>query len=131
MQEGDALTRRNCTGMADTDRTAHPEVTRKDVRAAPGRNGSRARSLPARARADNRAAAPAWDWSADELSVDDLAELRAGVSALRELVAELERAAARTRERERELRDALRKLAAAGLWQRRRLTRELRGQRLL
>jgi hypothetical protein len=91
--------------MADTDRTAHPEVTRKDVRAAPGRNGSRARSLPARARADDRAAAPAWDWSADELSVDELAELRAGVSALRELVAELERAAARTRERERELRE--------------------------
>jgi hypothetical protein len=114
--------------MADTDRTAHPEVTRRDVRAAPGRNGSRARS---RARADDRAAAPAWDWSADEFSVDELAELRAGVSALRELVAELERAAARTRERERELRDALRKLAAAGLWERRRLTRELRGQRLL
>jgi hypothetical protein len=117
--------------MADSDRTAYREVTRRELRAPPARSGTRPGRLPARARADERPAAPAWDWSAEELSADELAELRAGVSALRELVAELERAAARARERERELRGALQKLAGAGLWQRRRLTREMRAHRLL
>jgi hypothetical protein len=53
------------------------------------------------------------------------------VSALGEPVAELERVAARSREREQELRRALQKLAAAGVRERRRLTGELRGRGLL
>jgi hypothetical protein len=101
-------------------------VTRQELRAPLAASGTRLGRLPARARADDRAAAPAWDWSADEL-----AELRAAVSVLRELVAELERAAARGRGREQELRGALQRLAAARLWQRRRLTGELRGRGLL
>ena len=117
--------------MADSDRTADREVTRQEPRPPLARSGTRPGSLPARARADDRAAAPAWNWSADELSADELAKLRAAVSVLRDQVAELEPAVARARERERELRGALRKLAAAGLWQRRRLTRELRGHGLL
>jgi hypothetical protein len=117
--------------MANADRTTGPVVTRQEPRAPLVRSGTRPGRVPARPHADDRPAAPAWDWSADELSADELAELRAAVSVLRELVAELERAAARARERERELRGALQKLAAAGLWQRRRLTRELRGQGLV
>jgi hypothetical protein len=117
--------------MADSDRTADREVTRQEPRPSLARGGTRPGSLPARARADDREAAPAWNWSADELSADELAKLRAAVSVLRDQVAELEPAVARARERERELRGALRKLAAAGLWQRRRLTRELRGHGLL
>jgi septal ring factor EnvC (AmiA/AmiB activator) len=79
------------------------------------RSGTRPGSLPARARADDRAAAPAWNWSADELSADELAKLRAAVSVLRDQVAELEPAVARAREREGAARRTA-ELAAAGLW---------------
>jgi hypothetical protein len=117
--------------MADSDRRTDPQVTHQELRAPPAGSGTRRGWLATRARAHDRPAAPAWDWSADELSADELAELRAAVAPLRELVAELERSAARARERERELRRTLQKLAAAGLRQRRRLTRELRGRGLL
>jgi hypothetical protein len=115
--------------MADSDRSADLHATRQELRAPPAGSGTRPGWRPARA--DDRAAAPAWDWSADEFSADALAELRAAVAALHEQVAELEPAVARARERERELRGALRKLAAAGPRQRRQLTGELRGRGLL
>src|SRR5215216_5570145 len=117
--------------MADSDRRADPPVSRQELRATLAGSGTRPRRQPARPRAGERAAESAWDWSADELSAAELAELRAAVSALRDRVAELERGAARAQERERELRGALQKLAAAGLRQRRRLTGELRARGLL
>jgi len=117
--------------MADSDRRPDPEVSRQELRSTLAGSGTRPRRQPARPRAYEHGAVPAWDWSADELSAAERDELRAAVSALRERVAELERAATRAQERERELRDALRKLAAAGLRRRRRLTGELRDRGLL
>ena len=117
--------------MADSDRRPDPQVSRQELRSTLAGSGTGPRRQPARPRVYEHGAVPAWDWSADELSAAELAELRATVSALRERVAELERSAARAHERERELRGALQKLAAAGLRQRRRLTGELRARGLL
>src|SRR5215216_5646014 len=117
--------------MADSDRRPDPQVSRQELRSTLAGSGTGPRRQPARSRLYEHGAVPAWDWSADELSAAELAELRAAVSALRERVAELERSAARAQERERELRDALQELAAAGLRQRRRLTGELRARGLL
>jgi hypothetical protein len=117
--------------MANSDRRPDPQVSRQELRATPAGSRTRPRRQPAVPRVYERAAVPAWDWSADELSAAELAELRATVSALRERIGELERAATRAHERERELRDALRKLAGGGLRQRRRLTGELRDRGLL
>jgi hypothetical protein len=116
--------------VADSDRGA-PQVSRQELHAALAGVGARRRRLAAQPRADARAAAPAWDWSADERSDAELDELRATVAALRGRGAELERDAAQAHKRERQLRAALQQLAAAGRRQRRRLTAELRGQGLL
>jgi hypothetical protein len=71
------------------------------------------------------------DWSADDRSDAELAELRGAVAAQRGRVAELERDASQALERERQLRVALQQLAAAGRRQRRQLTAELRARGLL
>jgi hypothetical protein len=119
--------------MADSDRGADPRVSRQELRAALVGGGAQGRPLPASPGAYESRAAPAWDWSADERSDAELAELRGAVAAQLARVAELERDAAQAqeRERERQLSAALQQLAAAGRRQRRRLTAELRGRGLL
>jgi hypothetical protein len=117
--------------MADSDRGADPRVSRQELRAALVGGGLQGRPLPASRGAREPRAAPAWDWSADERSDAELAELRAALVAQRRRVAELERDASQAQERERQLSAALQQLAAAGRRQRRRLTAELRGRGLL
>lgn len=117
--------------MADSDRGADPRVSRQELRAALVGGGVQGRRLPAPPGAGEPRAAAAWDWSADERSDAELAELRGAVAAQRGRVAELERDATEAQERERQLRAALQQLAAAGRRQRRQLTAELRRRGLL
>jgi hypothetical protein len=129
--EGKRACAANQAAMADSNRGADPRVSRQELRAALVGGGVQGRRLPASPGAGERRAAAAWDWSADERSDAELAELRAALVAQRRRVAELERDASQAQERERQLSAALQQLAAAGRRQRRRLTAELRGRGLL
>ena len=72
---------------------------------------------------------PAWEWTTDEQAeLDELreaaAELESQNERMRDLVAD-------ARAREKEVREALRRLAAAKPWQRRAVVAELSGRGLL
>lgn len=108
--------------MSDSH-TTEPHVSGQELRAALAQNG-RSRPNPVMA-----SAPPAWEWTTDEqVELDELRESRA------QLETEVERLrgdAAGARARERELHDALHRLAAARPWHRRRLVADLAGRGLL
>jgi hypothetical protein len=100
-----------------------PHVSGQELREALAQNGrSRPNPLMASAR-------PAWEWTTDEQA--ELEELRESEAELRTEVDRLRGAAADGRAREKELRDALRLLAAVRPWQKRTVVAELAGRGLL
>ena len=100
-----------------------PHVSGQELREALAQNG-RTRPNPLMA-----SAPPAWEWTTDEQA--ELEELRESEAELRTEVDRLRGAAADGRAREKELRDALRLLAAVRPWQKRTVVAELAGRGLL
>ena len=82
---------------------------------------------------DRRRSEPAWDWSAewDGERERQVADLEAALADLGAKVAAVQGQLEGTRKRERELREGLSQLAAAGPFQRRRVTAALRTRGLL
>jgi hypothetical protein len=99
-----------------------PYVSGEDLRAA---LASRGESRPNPVAAAN----PDWEWTTEEHAA--LIELRASTVALEAQLDELRDEAATARRRERELREALRRLSAARMWQRRSLVADFAGRGLL
>jgi chromosome segregation ATPase len=100
-----------------------PHVSGQELRAALAQGG-RSRPNPLMA-----AASPAWEWTTDEQA--ELEELRATAAELEDQIETLRGAAADARAREHEVRQALRRLADARLWQRKAVVAELAGRGLL
>lgn len=100
-----------------------PHVSGQDLRAALSSQG-RSRPNPLMAEAQ-----PAWEWTTDEQA--ELDELRASTETLEAQVDELREQAYAARQREHELRAALRRLSGARAWQRRAVVAELAGRGLL
>jgi hypothetical protein len=100
-----------------------PHVSGQELRAALAQSGS---SRPNPLMTDP---APAWEWTTDEQA--ELEELRASTAELESQVERLRGTAADARAREREVRDALRRLADARAWQKRAVVAELAGRGLL
>ncbi len=100
-----------------------PHVSGQELREALAQNG-RSRPNPVMA-----SAPPAWEWTTDEQA--ELEELRESEAELRTEVDRLRGAAADGRAREKELRDALRLLAAVRPWHKRTVVAELAGRGLL
>ena len=107
-----------------SDSHTEPHVSGHELRAALAQHG-RSRPNPLMT-ADPP---PAWEWTTDEQV--ELEELRETSDRLETEVERLRGDAAGARARERELRDALGRLAAARPWQRRALVAELSGRGLL
>jgi len=101
-----------------------PHVSGQELRAALAQQG-RSRPNPLMASSE----APAWEWTTDEQA--ELEELREAAAELESQNERLRGIAADSRAREKEVRDALRRLAAAKPWQRRGLVAELAGRGLL
>jgi hypothetical protein len=101
-----------------------PHVSGQELREALAQNG-RSRPNPLMASSE----APAWEWTTDEQA--ELEELRESKAELQDQVERLRGVAHDARAREKEVRDALRRLAAAKPWQRRALLTELGGRGLL
>jgi hypothetical protein len=125
--------------MADVP---HNSVTRDDLRDALAAAGPRRRptglfSRPEatedRERDPAPAPAPAWDWDAapSTAAALELDELRGVTAEQRRHIEELAAAQATAAETERELREALGELAAAGLLRRRAVVDRLRARGLL
>ena len=72
---------------------------------------------------------PAWEWTTDEQA--ELEQLRESTAELESQVERLRGVAHDARAREKEVREALRRLAAAKPWQRRAVVAELSGRGLL
>ncbi|HEX2410667.1 MAG TPA: hypothetical protein VHJ39_05840 [Solirubrobacteraceae bacterium] len=106
-----------------SDSHTEPHVSGHELRAALAQNG-RTRPNPLMT-----AEPPAWEWTTDEQV--ELEELRETVAQLERDVERLRGDTAGSRARERELHDALVRLAAARPWQRKRLVEELSGRGLL
>lgn len=107
-----------------SDSHTEPHVSGHELRAALTQHG-RSRPNPLMT-ADPP---PAWEWTTDEQA--ELEELRESEAELRTEVDRLRGAAADGRAREKELRDALRLLAAVRPWQKRTVVAELAGRGLL
>jgi hypothetical protein len=101
-----------------------PHVSGQELRAALAQK-SRSRPNPLMASSE----APAWEWTTDEQA--ELEQLRESAAELESQVERLRGVAHDARAREKEVRDALRRLAAARPWQRRALVTELAGRGLL
>jgi ElaB/YqjD/DUF883 family membrane-anchored ribosome-binding protein len=101
-----------------------PHVSGQELRAALAQK-SRSRPNPLMASSE----APAWEWTTDEQA--ELEELRESAAELESLNERLRGIATDSRAREKEVSDALRRLAAAKPWQRRGLVAELAGRGLL
>jgi hypothetical protein len=100
-----------------------PHVSGQELREALAQRG-RSRPNPLMA-----SEAPAWEWTTDEQA--ELEQLRESKAELENEVERLRGVAADGRAREKELRDALRLLAAARPWQRRTVVADLAGRGLL
>lgn len=100
-----------------------PHVSGQELRAALAQNG---RSRPNPLMASDP---PAWEWTTDEQA--ELEELREATAELERQNERLRGVAADARAREKEVREALRRLAAAKPWQRRSMLSELGGRGLL
>jgi hypothetical protein len=101
-----------------------PHVSGQELREALAQRG-RSRPNPLMASSEP----PAWEWTTDEQA--ELEQLRESEAELRNELDRLRGAAADGRAREKELRDALRTLAAVRPWQRRTVMAELAGRGLL
>jgi hypothetical protein len=101
-----------------------PHVSGKELREALAQHG-RSRPNPLMASSEP----PAWEWTTDEQA--ELEQLRESEAELRTEVDRLRGAAADGRAREKELRDALQKLASVRPWQRRTVLAELAGRGLI
>jgi hypothetical protein len=112
-----------------SDSHPEPHVSGHELRAALAQNG-RSRPNPVMtAEPPPAEPPPAWEWTTDEqVELDELRETRAQ---LERDVERLRRDAAGSRARERELHDALVRLAAVRPWQRKRLVEELSARGLL
>jgi hypothetical protein len=101
-----------------------PHVSGQELRAALAQNG-RSRPNPLMASSE----APAWEWTTDEQA--ELEQLRESTAELESQVERLRGVAHDARASEKEVRVALRRLAAAKPWQRRALISELGGRGLV
>jgi hypothetical protein len=95
-----------------------PHVSGQELRAALAQNG-RSRPNPLMASSEP----PAWEWTTDEQA--ELEQLRESTAELESQVERLRGVAHDARAREKEVRDGLRRLAAAKPWQRRAVLAEL------
>jgi hypothetical protein len=109
--------------MSESDRHIEPHVSGQELRAALAPRG-RSRPSPV------IAPPPAWEWSADG-DTRELEEARASVAELQEEADELRATIEAAGARERALRDALARLAAARPWQRAGVRAELAARGLL
>ena len=100
-----------------------PHVSGQELRAALAQK-SRSRPNPLMA-----SEAPAWEWTTDEQA--ELDELRESAAELESQNERLRDVVADARAREKEVREALRRLAVAKPWQRRAVLAELSGRGLL
>jgi hypothetical protein len=100
-----------------------PHVSGQELREALAQNGH-SRPNPVMT-----SAPPAWEWTTDEQV--ELDELRQYTAELESQVERLRDVAHDARVREKEVRDALRRLAAARPWQKRAVVAELAGRGLL
>lgn len=100
-----------------------PHVSGQELREALAQNG-RSRPNPLMA-----SAPPAWEWTTDEQA--ELEQLRECAAELESQVERLRGVAHDARAREKEVRVALRRLAAAKPWQRRAVVADLGGRGLL
>jgi hypothetical protein len=118
--------------MSDRDFHDEPHVSADELRAALAPRASRRSPVLEHAMAD-APAAPSWDWSAgiSDGELSELEDLRASSAELERQVADLREAQRQARGREHELRAALAELAAAGLWQRRKVLARLVERRLV
>jgi hypothetical protein len=107
-----------------SDSHTEPHVSGHELRAALAQNG-RSRPNPLMT-ADPP---PAWEWTTDEQV--ELEQLRETAAELENEIDRLRGVAADGRAREKELRDALRQLAATRPWQRRAVMAELAGRGLI
>ena len=101
-----------------------PHVSGQELREALAQRG-RSRPNPLMTASE----APAWEWTTDEQA--ELEQLRETTADLENEIDRLRGVAADGRARERELRDALRRLADTRAWQRRRVLADLAGRGLL
>jgi hypothetical protein len=101
-----------------------PHVSGQELRAALAQNG-RSRPNPLMASSEP----PAWEWTTDEQA--ELEQLRESTAELESQVERLRGVAHDARAREKEVRDALRMLAAAKPWQRRAVVADLGARGLL
>jgi hypothetical protein len=101
-----------------------PHVSGQELRAALAQNG-RSRPNPLMASSEP----PAWEWTTDEQA--ELEQLRESTAELESQVERLRGVAHDARAREKEVRDALRMLAAAKPWQRRAVIADLGARGLL
>jgi hypothetical protein len=109
--------------MSESDPRNEPHVSGQDLRAALAHNGQ-SRPHPLMAEAP-----PSWEWTTEEHA--ELVELRASTATFEEQIHEMRREVNAARAVERELRDALRRLAGARPWQRRGVLAELAGRGLV
>jgi hypothetical protein len=100
-----------------------PHVSGQELREALAQNG-RSRPNPLMA-----SAPPAWEWTTDEQA--ELEQLRESTAELESQIERLRGVAHDARASEKEVRRALRRLAAAKPWQRRAVISELGGRGLL
>jgi hypothetical protein len=100
-----------------------PHVSGQELREALAQNG-RSRPNPLMA-----SAPPAWEWTTDEQA--ELEQLRESTAELESQIERLRGVAHDARASEKEVRHALRRLAAARPWQRRALVNELADRGLL
>jgi molecular chaperone GrpE (heat shock protein) len=106
-----------------SDSHTEPHVSGQELRAALAQGGqSRPNPLMATEH-------PAWEWTTDEQA--ELEELRASTAELETQVERLRGDIADSRAREKERRNALRRLAEVRSWQRRGIVAELSGRGLL
>jgi hypothetical protein len=101
-----------------------PHVSGQELREALAQNG-RSRPNPLMASSDT----PAWEWTTDEQA--ELEQLRESTAELESQIERLRGVAHDARASEKEVRGALRRLAAAKPWQRRAVVAELHGRGLL
>jgi hypothetical protein len=101
-----------------------PHVSGQELREALAQHG-RSRPNPVMASSEP----PAWEWTTDEQA--ELEELRETTAELQNEIDRLRGVATDGRAREKELRDALRQLAATRAWQRRAVLAELAGRGLI